>query len=338
MGGLFMKKIILSVMLILVLSVFSFAFKVTMVTDSGGLGDQSFNDGTWAGVERAAEELGVEAKVIQSNEQSDFVPNLSKAAENSDCVIAVGFMLEEALVAVAPQYPNTDFIGIDMGELGQPNIRTYSFKEHEGGFLVGFVAAAMTETGIVSVVGGIPIAPVKRYEIGYRAGVKAYNQLHDGDVQVLVGYVQSFIDVQKGKSMTIAQQSQDADITLQIAGLSGLGVFEAVKSAGEGYYAIGADLDQDYIVEGRVLCSALKRIDNAAYYGIRDSVEDFFDGGLVTLGLVDDGIGISPMTYTRDKVPEHILLELNGLIYFVKNGLLKMPETEEELEKFVVNF
>jgi basic membrane protein A len=333
-----MKKILLSVMLVLVLSVFSFAFQVTMVTDSGGLGDQSFNDGTWAGVERAAKELGVEAKVIQSNEQSDFVPNLSQAAENSECVIAVGYMLEEAIKAVAPQYPNTDFIGIDMGELGQPNIRTYSFKEQEGGFLVGFVAAAMTKTDIVSVVGGIPIAPVKRYEVGYRAGVEAYNQLHGGDVQVLVGYVQSFIDVQKGKTMTLAQQSQGADITLQIAGLSGLGVFEAVKSAGEGFYAIGADVDQDHIVEGSVLCSALKRIDVAAYNGVMDSFEDFFTSGLVTLGLVEDGIGISPMKYTRDLIPENILLELNGIIYSAKTGVLDIPETEEELEKFVVNF
>jgi len=333
-----MKKILLSAMLVLVLCVFSFAFQVTMVTDSGGLGDQSFNDGTWAGVERAVEQFGIEAKVIQSNEQSDFVPNLSQAAENSECVIAVGFLLEEAIAAVAPQYPNTDFIGIDMGKLSPPNIRTYSFKEQEGGFLVGFVAAAMTETGIVSVVGGIPIAPVKRYEIGYRSGVKAYNQLHEDDVQVLVGYVQSFIDVQKGKTMTIAQQSQGADITFQIAGLSGLGVFEAVKSAGEGYYAIGADMDQDYLVEGRVLCSALKRVDNAAYFGIRDSFEDFFSGGLVTLGLEDNGIGISPMTYTRDRIPEHILLELNGLIYSVKNDLLKLPETEDEFERFVIDF
>ncbi|HOO33758.1 MAG TPA: BMP family ABC transporter substrate-binding protein [Thermotogota bacterium] len=333
-----MKKILLLSLSVLLLSVCTFAFQVTMVTDSGGLGDQSFNDGTWAGVEKAATELGIESRVIQSHEQSDFVPNLSQAAQNSECVIAVGYMLEEALKAVAPQYPDTDFIGIDMGELGQPNIRTYSFKEQEGGFLAGFIGAAMTNTGIISVVGGIPIAPVQRYEIGYRAGASAYNQIHDADVQVLVGYVQSFIDVQKGKTMTVSQQSQGADITFQIAGLSGLGVFEAVKSAGEGYYAIGADMDQDYLVEGRVLCSALKRIDNAAYYGIKDSYEDFFSGGLVTLGLVEDGIGISPMTYTRDKVPEHILLEISGIVYSAKTGVLKIPETEEELERFVVKF
>ncbi len=333
-----MKRSLLLALITLLILGSVFSFTVTMVTDTGGLGDQSFNDGTWAGVERAVDELGIEGKVIQSNEQGDYISNLTSAAENSEVVIAVGFLLEDALKDVAPQFPDTDFIGIDMGELDTPNIRTYSFKEQEGGFLVGFLAGAMSNKETVSTVGGMPIAPVKRYEIGYRAGVKAYNQLHDGDVDVIVGYTQTFSDVQKGKSMAMAQISQGADIILQIAGLSGLGVFEAVKSEGEGYFGIGADMDQDHIVPGRILVSALKRIDNAAYYGILDSYEDFFSGGLVVLGLQEDGIGVSPMTYTRDLIPEKYLLELKGLIYAAKNGELEIPQTETELEQFKIDF
>ncbi len=333
-----MKKIFLMFLLLSLSLTVLFGFKVTMVTDAGGLGDQSFNDGTWAGVKRAGEEFGIDTVVIQSNEQSDYTMNLSKAAENSEVVIAVGFLLEDAMKTVAPQYPDTHFIGIDMGEADIPNVRTYSFKEQEGGFLVGFLAASMTKTAMISAVGGMPIPPVKRYEIGFRAGAKAYNQLHGTNVNVIAGYTQSFTDIQKGKTMTEAQISQGSDIILQIAGLCGLGVFNAVKEKGEGYYGLGADCDQDYIAPGRILASALKRIDNAAYFGIADSYEGYFDSGLKVLGLVEDGIGISEMKYTRDLVPEFVLLELIGLQTAVKNGDLVIPETEESLEAFKINF
>jgi len=333
-----MKKGLVVLLLLTVSFTMIFSFTVTMVTDAGGLGDQSFNDGTWQGVKKAGDELGIEYLVIQSNEQSDYVMNLSKAAENSDVVIAVGFLLEDAMKTVAPQYSDTHFIGIDMGEAGIPNVRTYSFKEQEGGFLVGFVAAAMSKTGIISAVGGMPIPPVKRYEIGFRAGAEAYNQLHGTNVQVIVGYTQSFTDIQKGKTMTEAQMSQGSDVILQIAGLCGLGVFNAVNEKGEGYFGLGADCDQDHIAPGRILASALKRIDNAAYFGIIDSYEGYFDGGLKVLGLVEDGIGIGEMKYTRDLVPEFVLLELKGLQSAVKDGELVIPQTEEELENFKIDF
>jgi len=169
-------KRLLTVLLVLVLvPVFAAAFTVTMVTDTGGLGDQSFNDGTWRGVEMVAEVFDdVEAQVIQSNEQADYVPNLSKAAEMSEVVLAVGFLMVDALEQVAPQYPNTYFIGIDfdLSSAGIPNVKTYTFKEHQAAFLAGFLAGAMSESSIVGFIGGIPVPAVVKFQIGYQAGVK----------------------------------------------------------------------------------------------------------------------------------------------------------------------
>ncbi len=331
-------KRLLTVLLVLVLvPVFAAAFTVTMVTDTGGLGDQSFNDGTWRGVEMVAEEFDdVEAKVIQSNEQADYVPNLSKAAEMSEVVLAVGFLMVDALEQVAPQYPNTYFIGIDfdLSAAGIPNVKTYTFKEHETAFLAGFLAGAMSESSIVGFIGGIPVPAVVKFQIGYQAGVKMYNQLHDENVQVLIGYTQNFTDSQKGKTMTEAQYSQGADIVFAAAGLCGLGTFEAAKEKGEGYYAIGVDVDQDHLAPGKILTSAMKGITTAAYMGVLDAYEGYFVAGHEELGLVEDGVKLSEMKYTKDIIPQWVLVEIAGLKAMAKDGEIDIPATEEELKAF----
>jgi len=331
-------KRLLTVLLVLVLvPVFAMAFTVTMVTDTGGLGDQSFNDGTWRGVEMVAEEFDeVEAQVIQSNEQADYVPNLSKAAEMSEVVLAVGFLMVDALQQVAPQYPDTYFIGIDfdLSAAGIPNVKTYTFKEHQAAFLAGFLAGAMSESSIVGFIGGIPVPAVVKFQIGYQAGVKMYNKLHNENVQVLIGYTQNFTDSQKGKSMTEAQYSQGADIVFAAAGLCGLGTFEAAKEKGEGYYAIGVDVDQDHLAPGKILTSAMKGITTAAYMGVLDAYEGYFAAGHEELGLLEDGVRLSDMKYTKDIIPQWVLVEIAGLKAMAKDGEIDIPATEEELKAF----
>lgn len=331
-------KRLLTVLLVLVLvPVFAAAFTVTMVTDTGGLGDQSFNDGTWRGVEMVAEEFDeVEVQVIQSNEQADYVPNLSKAAEMSDVVLAVGFLMVDALQQVAPQYPDVYFIGIDfdLSAAGIPNVKTYTFKEHETAFLAGFLAAAMSQSSIVGFIGGIPVPAVVKFQIGYEAGVKMYNHLHGENVQVLIGYTQNFTDSQKGKTMTEAQYSQGADIVFAAAGLCGLGTFEAAKAKGEGYYAIGVDVDQDHLAPGKILTSAMKGITTAAYMGVLDAYEGYFSAGHEELGLVEDGVQLSEMKYTKDIIPQWVLIEIAGLKAMAKDGEILVPATEEALKAF----
>lgn len=203
-------KRFLAVALLALLLTFGFSFKAIMVTDTGGLGDKSFNDGTWAGVQRAAKELGVEAKVIMSQEQSDYIPNLTKAAEevskekDGGIVFAVGFMMQDALEKVAKQYPSVYFAGIDI-EFGKelPNVINFLFKEQESAFLVGYVAAAMTRTGKVGFIGGIPIPPVERFRYGYEAGIKAYQDLHGKKLRLLKATQTSLVIQRKVKTLLI---------------------------------------------------------------------------------------------------------------------------------------
>ncbi len=351
-----------SVILVLALLVVSaMAFKVIMVTDTGGLGDKSFNDGTWHGIVRAAKEVGADYEVIQSYEQADYIPNLSKAAEEADLVFGVGFMMTDALFKVAEQYPDTYFVGIDIvppeGK-DLPNVLTFTFKEQETAFLVGYVAAAMTKTGIVGFVGGIPIPPVERFRYGFEAGVKTYSVLHKKPIKILKGYTNEFSDPKKGKDLAMSQFAEGADIIFHASGACGNGVIEAAKEKfaqlvgkenptlvdfidyyfenGKGFFAIGVDADQDYMAPGAVLASAMKRVDMAAYYAVKWAYNGEFEGGHKVLGLKEDGVGISPMKYTKGIVPDQVVAELLYIEKMIKSGKLSVPSTQEELDAFEV--
>lgn len=331
-----MKKYIVAFLgLVLVLGTIGMAISVFFVTDTGGLGDKSFNDSAWAGVEMAAKKYDVTANVIQSYEQADYIPNLTAAAQVSDVVVAVGFMMQDALAKVAPQFPNTKFIFID-GVVNSPNVENFLFREQEGAFLVGYLAAGMTKTGKVGYVGGIPIPPVLRYQYGYEAGVETYNVLNGANVQVLSGYVGSFDDPAAGKSITNSQFSEGSDIVFAAAGLSGLGTIEAAKDAGKGHFAIGVDVDQDYLAPGYVLTSAMKRVDVAVFDGIESAVNETFKGGTRTLTLKDNGIGISSMTYTKQLVSKTLLQQIDVLKKAIIDGKLVVPNTKEKFQAFQV--
>ncbi len=331
-----MKKFVIAFLVsILVLATVGLPLTVFFVTDTGGLGDKSFNDSAWAGVQMAMQKYGITANVIQSYEQADYVPNLTAAAQVADVVVAVGFMMQDAVTKVAPQFPNVKFITIDFS-VDAPNVESFLFSENQGAYLAGYLAAAMSKTGKVGFVGGIPIPPVERYQYGYEAGIQTYNVLNGANVQILSGYVGSFDDPAAGKAMTNSQFSEGADIVFAAAGLSGLGTIEAAKDAGPGHFAIGVDQDQDYLAPGYVLTSAMKRVDVAVFDGIQSVINGTFKAGTVTLTLKDDGVGISPMTYTKQLVPASVMHQISVLKQDVASGKIIVPATDKELQTFQV--
>ncbi|ABR31469.1 membrane protein [Thermosipho melanesiensis] len=344
-----MKKFFLLFLTLIVVDMF--AFKVIMVTDVGGLGDGSFMDGTWSGIVKACEELGVEYGVIQSKEQGDYVSNLSKAAEQADVVFAVGFLMSDAFYKVAQQYPETYFVGIDF-DSGTilANVMTFTFKEQEGSFLTGYLAAGMTKTGKVAIIGGIPIPPVKRYEIGFRAGVRAYNQIHNANIEVKVVYSNSFTDPKKGKELAQSLIGEGVDIIQQACGGTALGIIEAIKEENYknvpngdlkglldymydniGYFMLGGDIEQEPQAPGHILASAIKRVDVASYLGVKKAYNGEWQPGNIELGLKEEGEGISRMRYTKGLVPDSLIYEIEYLTGLVKDGKLIIPSTEEEL-------
>ncbi|AMW31892.1 BMP family lipoprotein [Fervidobacterium islandicum] len=359
-----MKRFFVFVLLAVVLTL-GFSFKAIMVTDTGGLGDKSFNDGTWAGIQRAANELKVEAKVIMSQEQSDYIPNLTKAAQevmkekDGGIVFAVGFMMTDALMKVAQQFPTVYFAGIDIAfDKELPNVINFLFKEQESAFLVGYIAAAMTRTGKVGFVGGIAIPPVERFRYGYEAGIKAYEDLKGKKVTIIRGYTNEFSDPKKGKDLANSQFSQGVDIIFAAAGACGNGVIEAAKErseklAGKGYenikkralsglpmyYAIGVDVDQDYMAPGVVLTSAMKGVDMAGYYGVKWAFTGQFKGGVKNLGLKENGVRMSEMKYTKEiveKLAPNALKELEYLKQLIIEGKIVIPDSEDALKAFTV--
>lgn len=305
--------------------------KAAVVTDVGGIGDRSFNAMAWEGLRRAGKDLGIGTKFLESKEQADYATNLSRCAQQGyDLVFAVGFMMEDAIARVAPKYPDTKFVIIDGNAPRADNAAALKFREEEGCFLAGALAGMVSKTGRIGFVGGMEVPLIRRFEAGYSAGAKTARK----DAKVLVAYTGRFDDPAKGKELALAQFAQGADVVMHASGSCGLGVIEAAKQKGPGFYAIGVDADQDYIAPGRVLTSMMKRVDNAVFLICRDVADGRFTPGDHVFGLEDGGVDLSPMKYTKKDAPAGALDKIESLKKRVIDGDIKPPKTPQELEVF----
>jgi basic membrane protein A len=299
---------------------------VTMVTDTAGLGDQNFNDLAKRGLDRAAEELGIQPEVIESRDAAGYIPNLTQGAEQSDLTVGVGFLLTEAITEVANQYPDDNFLLIDSVSEA-PNVSSVTFREQEGAFLSGVVAGLMTESNKLGVVGGIKIPPVVRYVVGFEAGAKSVNP----DVEVIVGYADTFSDPALGKELTLAQYNQGVDIAFPVAGATGIGSFDAAKEKGEGFWVIAADTDQSQLGAEHQLAVSEKGVDTALFLAAQQVVDGTFQGGMQSLGLAEDGVGLgSP----NEVIPQEVLDTVAAYEQAIIDGTITVPADEEELAAF----
>lgn len=299
---------------------------VTMVSDTAGIGDQSFNDLAKRGLDRAVEELGVEGKVIESRDAAAYIPNLTQAAEQSDLTVGVGFLLTEAITEIANQYPDDKFLLIDSIS-DAPNVSSVTFKEQEGAFLAGVLAALMTKSNKLGVVGGIKIPPVVRYAVGFEAGAKSVNP----DIDVVVAYADTFDDPALGKELTLAQYNQGVDIAFPVAGKTGIGSFDAAKEKGAGFWVIAADTDQSQLGAEVQLAVAEKGVDTALFLAVQEVVEGTFTGGSKTLGLAEDGVGLG---HPNAAVPQEALDTVAAYEQAIIDGTIVVPADEEELAAF----
>ena len=302
---------------------------VTMVTDTAGIGDQSFNDLAKKGLDKAAAELGVKANVIESRDAAAYVPNLTQAAESSDLIVGVGFLLTDAITEVAGQYPDKKFVLID-SHSDAPNVASVMFKEQEGAFLAGVAAGLMTKASgknDVGVVGGIKIPPVIRYAVGFEAGVKSVNP----DAKVTVAYADTFDDPALGKELTLAQYNAGADIVFPVAGKTGVGSFDAAKEKGAGYWVIAADADQSQLGADHQLAVARKGVDTAVFAITKEAVDGTFSGGDHLLGLKEDGVGLAT---PGDHVPADVLAVVDRYKAAIVDGSLVVPADEDALKAF----
>jgi len=302
------------------------AFKVGLSTDTGGLNDRSFNHLAYVGLQQARTDLGVQTRVVQSASPADYIPNLSKLAQQGyNLVIGVGFTEIDAVKAVATQFPKTHFAIVDVSnadEGGLKNVQGLLFKEQEAGYLAGYAAglAAKQRGGkAVSSVGGQKQPPVDRYIAGFQAGAKAA----DPGIETLNGYSQDFEDQAKCKELALNQIAAGSVVVFQVAGGCGLGALDAANE--KNVWGVGVDADQGYLGP-YVLTSALKRVDTSVYDAIRDAKAGKFKGGQDSVyGLDVAGVGIGKFS---PKAPKGIAAKVAKIKQEIVSGkITNIPTT-----------
>lgn len=298
--------------------------RVGLVLSVGGLGDKSFNDSAYQGLMKAKSDLGVDPVYGQPEQMSEDEKYLRQYAEQGmDLVIAVGFLMKDALEKVAPQFPQIRFAIID-AVVDQPNVASLVFREHEGSFLVGAIAGLVTKTGKVGFVGGMDIPLIHKFEVGYSEGAKYVRP----DAEVLVAYAgsgpEAFHDPVKGKSLALSQFDRGADVIFQAAGSTGNGVIDAATE--RGLFAIGVDANQNYMAPGHVLTSMLKRVDVAVFQIAKDVVEGRFKGGPHVYGLEVDGVGYALDEYNRGLIPPAVLEQVESIKRDIVGGKISVTD------------
>ena len=289
------------------------AINVGLTFDIGGRGDQSFNDSAAAGIDRAADELGITYTEAEPNEDgSNRAELLQLQADGSGLVIGVGFLFASDVVAVAAENPDTNFAVIDDAMLDFDNgavplcdnCAGLTFAEEQGSFLVGVAAALNSQTGTVGFIGGVGgFGLIEKFQAGFEAGAKAVNP----DITIIPQYItmapdfDGFFAADRAKEIALAMYDQGADVVYHAAGGSGAGLFEAAKerseSSGSKVWAIGVDSDQYFTsseeVRDYILTSMLKRVDVAVYEITKAQLDGMFAAGNTVYDLSVDGVGYS---------------------------------------------
>ncbi|WP_457649996.1 BMP family lipoprotein [Profundibacter sp.] len=274
-----------------------------IIFDLGGKFDKSFNEAAFGGATRWAEETGGSFREIELTSEAQREQALRRFAEAGyNPVVMTGFAFASSLDAVAPDFPDTKFAIIDM-VVDQPNVQSIVYKEQEGSYLVGMMAAMASKTGTVGFVGGMDIPLIRKFACGYVQGVKAANP--DAKViQNMTGTTPAaWNDPVKGGELTKAQIAQGADVVYAAAGSTGLGVLQT--AADEGILSIGVDSNQNYLHPGKVLTSMLKRVDVAVYNAFAAGPD--LKPGFNVLGLAEGGIDYAMDEYNKDLVTPEML-------------------------------
>jgi basic membrane protein A len=297
---------------------------IGIVFDSGGKDDRSFNAAAWRGVKRAAKDFPIVLRDAEPGDPASLEPAMRAFAERGyNLVIGIGFAQTPIVEEVAKDYPKIDFVIVD-GVSQLPNVASLIFREHEGSYLVGMIAARASKSGVLGFIGGMDIPLIHRFAVGYAEGARAVNP----KIQVIDNYVgvtdSAWNNPGKGKELALAQIGKGADVLFAAAGNSGLGAFDAVEQAGK--LVIGVDSNQNWVKPGYVLTSMVKRVDNAVYQIVRDRVAGRFQGGIHVFGLKNGGIGYAMDRYNEKLVPKSVIAEVEAAREKILRGEIKVTD------------
>jgi basic membrane protein A and related proteins len=308
---------------------------IGIVFDVGGRGDKSFNDGAYRAAERAERELGARIHIIEPGEGSDREAGLRLlAAEHMELVIGVGFIFTDDLTQLATEYPHTRFAGVDyatkIDSAGNvvpppPNLAALKFREEQGSFLVGALAALIGKSQRVGFVGGMDIPLIHKFEAGYRAGVHYVCPACTVVAQYAGVTPEAFRNPGRGKELALSQYQSGANVIFHASGSTGLGVFEAARQTGK--LAIGVDADQYAEAPGHVLTSMVKRVDAVVFDQIRKVRDGAFHGGVQEYGLAEDGVGYVYDEHNRALIPDSVRARVEAIRAGIIAGRIQVPST-----------
>jgi len=295
-----------------------------VVFDMGGKFDKSFNEGVYNGVEQFKKETGIEYREFEVTNETQREQALRRMAQRgSDPVIAVGYAQADALEKVAKEFPKTRFAIID-SVVDLPNVRSIVFKEHEGSFLVGMIAAMKSKTGKVGFVGGMDIPLISKFACGYEQGAKYVSK----DTEVLENMTGStpaaWNDPTRGSELAQSQFDRGVDVIYAAAGGTGVGVYQSAVDSKK--FAIGVDSNQNYLHPGTMLTSMLKRVDVAAYKAFKDAADGNWTSGVQDLGLAENGVGWALDEYNKDLITEEMKAKVASAAADIVAGVLKVHD------------
>lgn len=313
--------------------------RVGIVFDIGGKNDRSFNAAAWEGVQRAERDLPICLYDVEPGNPTSIEPAMRAFAEkNFDLIIGVGFAQGPIMQKVAVDYPNIRFAIVDGvifekdGKTPLQNVASLVFREHEGSYLVGMIAASKSKTGTLGFIGGMDIPLIHRFAKGYEEGAKSVNP----DTKVIVNYVgvtdHAWNNPGKGKELSLAQIEKGADIIFTAAGNSGLGAFDAVEQYGRNAqgeankFVIGVDSNQNAVKPGFVLTSMVKRVDNAVYDVVKEVLERRFKGGFHVFGLDKDGVAFAMDEHNDGLIPADVIEKAEAARAKIIAGEIKVTD------------
>ncbi|HEX6422806.1 MAG TPA: BMP family ABC transporter substrate-binding protein [Acidimicrobiales bacterium] len=323
-------------------------FTACQVTDTGGVDDRSFNQTAYKGVQDAADEIGFEPAVLESQSEADFAPNIQSFVDQGcDLIVTVGFLLGGATAEAAEANPDQSFAIVDYdysteaGDVADEfdNVKELTFATDQAAFLAGYVAAGTTETGTVGTYGGINIPTVTIFMKGFQLGIEHYNEENGTDVE-LIGwdnaaddglFTGDFEDQSKGRATTEGLLDQGADIIMPVAGPVGLGTIEAVRARGGDAKVIWVDTDGCVSVADDCdlfLTSVMKNMDVAVNDATMEAADGEFEGGIYTGTLENEGVDIAPFNELEDAVPDEVKDALEDLRQQIVDGeITTFPES-----------
>jgi basic membrane protein A len=302
-------------------------FKAGLVSDVGRFNDKGFNQSQLVGLKRAAKQLKIQYRAVESRSASDYLPNMASLARSGyNIVISAGFLLNDATEDVADQFPGTKFAITDYSVLAfkrkHTNIEGLTYATQQNSYLIGCLAAHVAAAGgskNISVVGGVKIPPVDTFLAGYKAGAQRCVK----GTTVQIGYSQDFIDQAKCKSVAQNQIDAGSRVVFAVAGPCGLGALDAAKGAGR--WGVGVDVDQSYL-GAHILTSAVKRVDTGIFLAVKGAKtgKGYRGGSDLVFNLKNGGVALGKIS-KKAKIKKAWTLQIAALKKQIISGKLKPP-------------